>query len=235
MSNYKIADLNIKINHTFPYVARLCRDYLNPDQNEKIDFEVSPIQEDLNKDMKALPDKPEFYFESLSIYRQIARKILEYNGIVMHASVIEAGGKAYAFTAPSGTGKSTHTRLWTENFDDAVIINGDKPLLRYIDDKLYVYGSPWCGKENYNVNSKAELCAICFIERAEQNSITEIDTNTALRKIFTQLLLPENKEQTDMFFNMVDILTQKVKFYSLKCNMENEAAIIARNGMENNA
>ena len=141
MPIYTIADLNIDIQYSHKYIDNLCKNYLAENQNIPVDFAVKPIKEDVEKDRAVLDERiyPTPYLESLSVYRQIARKILEYNGIIFHASVIEMEGKAYAFTAPSGTGKSTHCRLWLQAFPDkARIINGDKPLIRYIDDELYV-------------------------------------------------------------------------------------------------
>ncbi|MBP3580243.1 MAG: hypothetical protein J6K12_03225 [Clostridia bacterium] len=235
MAIYRIADLNIDIQYSHRYLDNLCKNYLAENQNVKADFAVFPIQEDVEKDRKVLDEShyPTPYLESLSVYRQIARKILEYDGIILHASVVEMDGKAYAFTAPSGTGKSTHCRLWLEAFPEkARIINGDKPLIRYIDGKLYAYGTPWCGKENYNVNTKAELCSICFINRGQENVIKQIDKNEAVKKIFTQLLLPETNAQTDSFFNMLAVMCDKVKFYSLQCNMDLDAALTAYEGMK---
>ncbi len=235
MPIYRIADLNIEIKHKYKYLSYLCKDYLLTDPDAKVDFSVSPIKEDMEKDRAVLDEKtyPDAYLESLSVYRQIARKILEYDGIIMHASVIEMDGKAYAFTAPSGTGKSTHCKLWLDAFEGrASIINGDKPLIRHINGVLYVYGTPWCGKENYNVNTKAPLYAVCFIDRAKQNSIEKLDTNDALRRIFTQLLLPETTQQSENFFNMVELICQKVKFYNLHCNMDIDAATTAYEGMQ---
>ena len=235
MPIYTIADLNIDIQYSHKYIDNLCKNYLAENQNIPVDFAVKPIKEDVEKDRAVLDERiyPTPYLESLSVYRQIARKILEYNGIIFHASVIEMEGKAYAFTAPSGTGKSTHCRLWLEAFPEkARIINGDKPLIRYIDDELYVYGTPWCGKENYNVNTKAPLYAICFLERGEKNSIRQMDKNEALRKIFTQLLLPETESQSECFFNMLTLICDRVKFYLLQCNMDLDAAITAYDGMK---
>lgn len=234
MAIYTIADLNIDIQYSHKYLDFLCKDYLAPDQNVKVDFAVAPIKEDVEKDRQVLDEAhyPTPYLESLSVYRQIARKILDYNGIIFHASVIEMDGKAYAFTAPSGTGKSTHCRLWLKAFPNkARIINGDKPLIRYIDGLLYAYGTPWCGKENYNINTKAPLEAICFLQRGEKNVITEIDKNAALKRIFTQLLLPETPSQSESFFTMLSLICDKVKFYSLECNMDIEAAHVAYDGM----
>lgn len=233
MAIYRIADLNIKINNKYRYTTRICEKYRVDDECALIDFEVTPTAEDYEKDKACLSEYPDHYLESLSIYRQIARKISEYDGFVMHASVVEIDGKAYAFSAPSGTGKSTHSRLWLSAFPDrARIINGDKPIIRFIDGQTIVYGTPWCGKEGYNINTKAPLCGICFLERGENNEICEIDKDTALRRIFTQLLLPETENQSQLFFDMVDKLCQSVKFYKLKCNMDIDAALVAYEGMK---
>ncbi len=233
MAIYKIADLYIDIQNKYKYTSHLCRDYLCEDQSITPDFSVAATQDDYKKDKTYLPDASDMYVETLSIYRQIARKTLDYKGIVMHSSVVEMDGKAYAFAAKSGTGKSTHSRLWIEAFGDkAKIINGDKPMLRYLDGKLYVYGTPWCGKEGYNQNTKAVLDSLCFIERAEHNSIEKLDKNDAVKKIFDQLLMPENTAQAHSFLDMVEILIENVKFYTLRCNMEKDAAIVAYNGMK---
>ena len=235
MALYRIADLNIKINHKHDYLTKLCAKYLHENQNADVDFEVSPSADDYDKDKENLEGFSDGYLESISVYRQIAKKLLEYDGIILHAAVIETDGKAYAFSAPSGTGKSTHIKLWKQAFGDRVqIVNGDKPLLRLIDGKLYAYGTPWCGKEGYNRNTKAELCSICFISRAEKNSIESLDPNAALPLIFTQLLMPDNEGQTDLFFNMLNVIFGRVKFYRLFCNMDIEAAHVAYEGMKNN-
>ncbi|MBO4950369.1 MAG: hypothetical protein J6E38_05050 [Clostridia bacterium] len=235
MALYRIADLNIKINHKHDYLTKLCRNYLHENQDAEIDFEVSASPDDYDKDKECLEGYSDGYLESISVYRQIAKKLLEYDGIILHAAVISVDGKAYAFSAPSGTGKSTHIRLWKEAFGDKVkIVNGDKPLIRYIDGKLYAYGTPWCGKEGYNANTKAELYSICFISRAKENSIERIDPNTALPRIFTQLLLPDSEAQTDKFFSMLNVIFDRVKFYSLGCNMDIQAAHVAYEGMKSN-
>ncbi len=234
MAIYKIADLYIDIKNKYKYTDHMCRDYIAPDQSITPDFVVSPTLEDYEKDKSFLPEKSEPYLETLSVYRQIAREILNYNGFIMHASVVEMKGEAFAFAAHSGTGKSTHSRLWLDAFGDkARIINGDKPLLRYIDGKVWIYGTPWCGKEGYNFNTKAPLSSICFIERAQNNSIEKLDKNSAVKKIFDQLLLPETQEQAIHFLDMVEILIENVNFYTLKCNMDIEAAHVSYNGMKN--
>lgn len=232
MAIYRIADLNIKINNRYRYTSRICSNYRLDNQEVTPDFEITVSQEEIDNEKEFLPEFPDHYIESNCIYRKIAAKILDYNGIIMHACVVEKDGKAFAFSAPSGTGKSTHARLWIETFDDAKIINGDKPLLRLIDGTLYAYGTPWCGKEALNINTKCRLDSICFLSQSESNSIEKIDKTTALTKIFTQLLMPDNETQTDSFFSMIETIFDKVKFYSLKCNMQKDAAVVAYEGMK---
>ncbi len=232
MALYRIADLNIDIQNKHEYTSKLCRNYKCDDENAVPDFSVSATAADYEKDKAYLPDATDGYLESLSIYREIARRILDYNGIILHSSVVEIDGRAYAFAARSGTGKSTHSRLWTKVFPDrAKIINGDKPLLRYIDGKLFIYGTPWCGKEGYNVNTKAVLGSVCFLERAQNNYIEKLNKNDAVKRIFDQLLMPETKNQAAKFFDMVELIVENSRFYLLHCNMDDEAAYVAYDGM----
>ncbi len=235
MGVYRIADFNIKINNLYRYTTRICEKYKCDNENVDIDFEITPSSDDYDVYKEKLEGYQEAVLESISIYRQIARKLLNYNGLILHAAVVDVDGKAYAFSAPSGTGKSTHIKLWQEAFRDKVsIVNGDKPIIRIIDGKIYAYGTPWCGKEGLNTNMRSELTSICFISRGKENSIKEIDKKEALSYIFTQLLMPETTEQSQSFFDILDTAFSKVKFYKLACNMEINAAITAYEGMKNN-
>lgn len=232
MAVFTIADLNICINNKFKYTDILCKDYICTLSDPKIDFSVSSSKEDYKYDKVLLPTADDGYLESLSIYRQIARKMLDFQGIVLHASVVELDGTAYAFAAKSGTGKSTHSLLWTQYFNGkAQIINGDKPLIRFIDNKCYVFGTPWCGKEGYNVNKKAVLNKICFLEQGPENSIIKIDKNQAIKRIVTQLLLPENTNQATNFFDLLEKMIDSLDFYVLTCNTDISSVEICYNGM----
>ena len=226
----KLADLNIKIDNKYPQLEKLCFDYLVAPCSE--DFFVSASDEELNREIAGSDLKiSKAYAESICIYRNICTCLTNYNAFVFHASVVEYEGRAYAFTAKSGTGKSTHSLLWLDCFNGSRIINGDKPIIRLKDNKFFVYGTPWCGKEGFNVNSSAELSAICFIERNVDNNITKIDSGEALGRIFNQLLIPKDKKAADKFLYLLDILLTKMDCYLLHCNISKEAAYIAYKGM----
>ncbi len=152
---------------------------------------------------------------------------------MMHAAAIEMDGGAYLFSAPSGTGKSTHILQWRKRFGERVhIINGDKPFLQQRDGKLWVCGSPWCGKEGWSANISAPLGAVCFLERAGENGIRRLCTEETMRKLFLQVAVPENPAYLDAFFRMMDFLVREVPCYELKCTISTQAAETAYCGMK---
>lgn len=69
-----------------------------------------------------------------------------YATLLMHASVIRNDGRGYLFLGKSGTGKSTHTRLWLSHIPGSDLMNDDNPVVRVVEGTVYVYGSPWGGE-----------------------------------------------------------------------------------------
>lgn len=226
MAIYRMADLNIDIQNEHAYTSRICKNYLAP-EGAKADMTVFPNPAEYEADRKVVPTATDGYLEGLSIYRCIAHKLLSFDGFILHASVVERGGVAYAFCAKSGTGKTTHSRLWTTAFPDARIINGDKPLLRFLDGRFWIYGTPWCGKENYQVNTKAPLGGICFIERAPENSIEPLSKRDAVSRLFIQLLLPKEQSAAEKLLDLAGKLIDCTPAFLLKCNMDVQAAEVA--------
>jgi serine kinase of HPr protein (carbohydrate metabolism regulator) len=158
------------------------------------------------------------------------------DSFLVHGSAICVDGKAYLFSAPSGTGKSTHARLWREMLGDrAVMVNDDKPFIRYIENDgcFYVYGSPWQGKHHRGANVKIPLKAICLLNRGIENKITKINSFEALSEILTQTVKPTDELEVDAFMNIISLLTEKVDFYKLYCNMESDAPKTSFNEMIN--
>ena len=155
-------------------------------------------------------------------------KLLEYNGMFLHSSTVVVDGKAYSFSAPCKTGKSTHTSLWLQYFGDkAYIINDDKAAYRKIDGKYYVFGTPFSGKHEINVNTRAELATVCFIEQAKENSIERIPIDDAVPLIISQTVRPSGTQRTEMMCDFIDRFISEIPIYRLKCNMEIDAAKLA--------
>ena len=172
------------------------------------------------------------YLETLAVYRKIAAGLLERDTLLFHGSVIAVDGVAYLFTAKSGTGKSTHTRLWQKQFGDrAVMINDDKPLLRLDEEGVTVYGTPWDGKHHRSTNTACPLKAICILTRSEVNHIQTMDKKNALPMLCQQSYRPADPAALRKTLSLVDRLGRSVKLYKLNCNMEPEAAQVAYDGM----
>ena len=167
------------------------------------------------------------------LYRKIAEIMPGYDTFVFHGSVIAVDGVGYLFTAKSGTGKSTHTRLWREYFGErAVMVNDDKPMLKITDSGVIAYGTPYNGKHGLGTNISVPLKAICILTRGEENSIVRIDKSEAYPMLVQQVYRPQNSMQLMKTLDLVDTMAESVKLYKLVCNMEIEAAKIAFEGMQ---
>lgn len=229
----KIADLKIRIRNRYNYVFDLCKNYII-DECDEVDIDVSVSEEQIEKEVTEAEIKvSRAYAEGVCIYRNICNELpLKFEAYLLHCALIEYEGKGYAFAAKSGTGKSTHISIWKKVFGDKVrIINGDKPILRYRGGEFIAYGTPWCGKEGFEENASVPLSAICFIERSESNSISKLPVNDAVMRVFHQILPPKDTNAVDALFPLLDATLRTVPCYLLKCNMDDEAALVAYNGM----
>ena len=231
MFTVKLAGYTIRVDNRYDFVEKMCKQYIS--ETDTVDFTVSVSTEDMENEKLLSPEEfSEGYLESLAIYRHIGEEIGRLGGFIFHSAVIEYKGKAYAFAAKSGTGKSTHIRLWRKAFGDGVgIVNGDKPIFRFVGDELYAYGTPWCGKEGFHRNVGVPLGAVCFIERGESNSIEQLPKKEFTRHVFNQVYMPKNGESCISILDMLDKMSETVKVYKLKCNMDIQAAYVARDGM----
>lgn len=238
MGIYRIAQLNIKITPQSDYVKKILSDYET--ESENIDFEVSVSKEDVLYEREvAEKSEAEAFFsdsmcESTAIYRKICNKILqEYDGTMFHCAAIEYQGKAYLFTAPSGTGKSTHIRLWKKLLGDEVkIINGDKPIVRVHNGEVVVYGTPWRGKEGYGCNTNAPLGGVFLLGRGEVNSVEKATVTEAVRILLTQMYTTKNKADMQKLLAIIDKIVAFAPVFSLKCNMDISAAETALSAVE---
>lgn len=224
----KVADTVFEIDNKYPYSEKFVTEYLT---EEKPVCHIS-LDEDFLGKANEKSESPIEYTEFLEIYRQICDYMVKKDGILMHGAVIAFEGCAYMFTAPSGTGKTTHIRQWRKVFGEKVeVINGDKPIIRYINGKFIAYGTPWCGKEHYNKNTCAPLKGIVMLSRGEENSIERISPAEPNLSLLKQVYLPENPQDRVKVLEFADRLFTTVPLYRLKCNISTEAAQVALNAI----
>lgn len=222
MFTIRLAELNITINNKYEYVKNICADYISEGKAELF-IEVNDTEIEAER---VAQNNDTGYLEALAIYRKISEAIVDYEGFLLHAAVISVEDKGIAFLAKSGTGKTTHINLWQKLFGDKVtVINGDKPLLRFVNGKLYAYGTPWAGKESLNANTKTELKNICFISRSLVNECVKVtDKESILEKLFPQIYLPKTFYGLTKTLNFLNTTIDKCNFYSVKCNTDITAA-----------
>ena len=150
--------------------------------------------------------------------------LLRYSGLMLHASAVALGGRAYLFSGPCGRGKSTHTRLWQKTFGpDAQIFNDDKPALRRLD-RWYAYGTPWCGKDGLNRNQKWPLGGICFLEQAAENRIRRLTPAEALPLALAQTTYRLQPRSMELLLAALDALLREVPIFLLENRPEEAAA-----------
>ena len=231
----RLADFNILVRARYLYVVDQCKDYLCPVPLtvETADLTVEASEEELAEEKrKNPPQMRDGYMESICIYRAICRKLPPLGAMLLHGAVISDGEHGYAFTADSGVGKTTHVKLWQSAFgEDISVINGDKPIIRKRDGRWYAYGTPWCGKEGWNVNTSVPLTGICFLRRGEANTIAPLASETALVDIMPQLLVPDDPEALMATLDLLDGILTEIPLYELHCTISEEAARIAREAM----
>jgi len=156
--------------------------------------------------------------------------LLDNNLIVVHGSAIAFDNFGIIFSAPSGTGKSTHSNLWKMEFDNRVtIINDDKPIIEVVGERAYVIGSPWSGKTNLNADLKVPLKAIVFLEQAKHNMIFDLSSKEMLKNIFNNFIKSDDINKNDMIIDKINRLAKIVKFYRLECNISREAVKLVYN------
>ena len=144
--------------------------------------------------------------------------MLDYNTFLMHGAAVADGEGAYLFTAPSGTGKTTHIKKWLENLPGAYVVNGDKPLVEITAEGAIVHGTPWCGKEKLGCNGKAPLRAVVLQQRGEENRMEEITFGAALPTLLRQSYRPDDPEKMKKTLSLLAELGKRVRFFRFTCN-----------------
>ena len=197
-----------------------------------IDFEREKSAKEDIKEGIPIRHFSDAYLETLAVYRKIADHLLSCDTLLFHGSVIAVDGEGYLFTAKSGTGKSTHTRLWREYFGErAVMVNDDKPLLHITDSGVTAYGTPWDGKHRLSTNIAVPLKDICILTRDIKNHIEQVEPHAVYPLIVQQTNRSLSADGMKQTLSLIDHMLNVVPVYRLGCNMDIEAARVAYEGM----
>ena len=236
----KIAGLVGAVTPLFGSTAQYFRAYLT---EEEPDFSVTVTPEDLVFEQAELDEEARLegfrrrqftdpFLERAAIQRAFADRLLTFHTLLLHGSCVAVDGYAYLFTARSGTGKSTHTRLWREVFGQrATMINDDRPFLRLTEDGVLVCGNPWSGKHGLDSNVTVPLSGICILERGPEDRIWRISAKDALPMLQKQAYCPLDEGKHRNFLRLVDQLAQNVPLWRMECTKSPNAAQTAWDAM----
>ncbi|MBQ7646695.1 MAG: hypothetical protein IJS94_05445 [Clostridia bacterium] len=180
----------------------------------------------------------EYIWLGASLFEQLP----DHGAFMLHASAIveDVGdGNAFLFSAPSGTGKSTHTSLWMKAFPEKklYILNDDKPIIFYDDasGKYKAAGSPFSGTDDISENRTSSIKGICFILRGEKNEIRRISPGKAVSMILDQTLRPKEREKMIKYLDLIDGLLKSVPVYVMRCLPDTDAAKVSYEAMNGGA
>lgn len=223
---YKIAGLTVKMDsfgrtltQAEPYLCDPCE----PDMVIRSDWQA------LQQRQPHLSDEDcEYLSTGGSFYRQL----LNFDGMLLHASAVVVDGRAYLFSAPCGTGKSTHTKLWLQVFGDrATILNDDKPALRLENGVWYAYGTPWSGKHDISANIRVPVAGICFLRQAEENTVEPFSGVKVIFSLLEQTARPAGPDLRQKLMALLDRLLTQVPVWQMGCNMDPQAAQVSYEAM----
>jgi hypothetical protein len=217
---YRIADIAASFRGEGQRLREQWADYqVSGDQAPEIIIDISSRHIDQLK--KENPDLSADECASAVISSWFYEALFGFEGFRLHASAVVLDGKAYLFSAPSGTGKSTHTSLWLEYFgrDRAHIINDDSPIIRRVGNQYIAYGSPWSGSSNLNMSDSAPIQAIAFIERSQNNWIHPLSEEEAVFCLLNQARRTAVTTRLDNMLSLFGGLIQKVPIYRMGCTM----------------
>lgn len=233
MAKYKIADIVVEMKQEFAETAYWYKPYLYDGVEEPL-FSIEAPPERIDYLVTNGVDITPAVAENMVLCSRFNRLLLKYYGSYIHSSALLFDGRAYLFSASSGTGKSTHTKKWLKRFGDrADIINDDKPSFRIIDGKCYIYGTPFAGGTDVQKNISAELGALVFIERGEENSLERIPPSKSIALLLNQSPGRASEKIGDRQLELFSQILTNYPAYLLRCNLDDSAVDTAM-GILNN-
>lgn len=211
-----LAGLTVEVRSRFPLARAFCADYLA--ESTGIHFSAEAVESEMTELLRAGDASDAPHAELLSLHRAIAEQLPQFRRFLVHGAAICWRGQGLLFLAPSGTGKSTHIRLWRECLGDGVgIVNGDKPIIDVSGAVPTVCGTPWAGKEYWQRNISVPLGAICILHRGENDTIRRTSPGEQLTALLQQVYRPGAANALEQTLTLADRVFRSVPLYVLSC------------------
>lgn len=226
---YLIADIKTTVPATGGMASR-CGSYRieGNDSEAEIIIDASLYKYDYWQGLDLSRDEAAYMESGFQFYR----KLLDFDGMMLHASATVIDGEAYLFAGQCGIGKSTHAGLLKQIRPEALLINDDKPAIRLVDGRWMTYGTPWSGKNGININAKYPLKAITLLTtRRDRNQIRIADPLTALSGLIACSAGRGNKETMIKLAALIDRLMKDIPVFEMDSLADEEAGEMAMEAM----
>lgn len=223
MPIYEIAGIRVDMSPHFLRLKKQSEPYKIAESGTadmKISIPKAAWEKAKNRSSHLSEEELEYIFAGTIFYR----KAIKYDAFLLHASAICHGGNAYLFSAPSGTGKSTHTAIWQETFSDVVYINDDKPLIVKTDAGFICAGTPFSGKTDKNTNLSVPLRAICALRRGQETKVHRLSPAETYYYVLDQTV--RGVKNSEGLLEIAEQLVKSVPGYLVEVNQEPDAAQI---------
>lgn len=179
-------------------------------------------------------DKNDHYFLTHALMIAFMLATCGNGTLLIHASSVLSGGKAYLFQGRSGTGKSTHAALWTKNISGAELLNDDNPVIRFsADGEAMAYGSPWSGKTHCYRNASAPISAFVRIVRAKENTLHRLPPLRAYASLTASVFFMPflSDELREIRHKTIERLVAAVPCCEMHCLPDADAALTCQRGL----
>lgn len=224
---YEIAGLKVEMEPRYDRLTRQSAAYASSGTPV---MRLTPDPADLARVALVTPSPEEQ--EYICCGGTFCRELIDHGRFFLHASAVVMDGEAYLFSAPSGTGKSTHTALWRQLFPESYILNDDKPVLQPGPEGVIAWGTPFAGKTDLQVNRGVPLRGICFLEQAAENTIRPVTGAEALALLLNNTWRPGDSAGMTRLLDLLEQVADQSCLYLLGCTPHPAAAQLAYRTMK---
>lgn len=217
---YEIAGLKVEMEPKFGRLTRQSAAYVSSGAPA---LHVKPDPSDEARVLSPSPEEREY----ICCGAAFCRGLIAHSRFFLHASAVVHEGGAYLFSGPSGVGKSTHTALWCSQFPESYILNDDKPVLWPEAGQITVWGSPFAGKTDLQVNRGVPLRSICFLRQGEKNHIAPLTEERALAALLDNTWRPGSGDALGALLGLLEQVVANTAIYEMRCTAAPEAAALS--------
>ncbi|MCQ2511009.1 MAG: hypothetical protein MJ116_11175 [Lachnospiraceae bacterium] len=179
--------------------------------------EISPEELIIETDQVIIDRR---FLELLSFEKHLLRR----DAFILHSCYIDYDGAGIAFSAPSGTGKSTQGDLWEKTFQ-AEVINGDRSIIQFKDGEWLIHGLPFCGSSFINTNRSVPLRTIAVVKRDTCDHVEAFDPEGDFAGLVNEITVNGwDRRSVELTFDLVRRLIRNKKAVNLYCTKYASAA-----------